>query len=72
MPVGVTKGSQKRPNITDKRVTIQPPTANYSDSEFGHMADALHSGVRRSLPETSGQDSDGSVDESPVNPRPPS
>ena len=38
MPVEVTRGTQKRPNNTDKRVTTQPPTANYSDTEFGHIS----------------------------------
>ena len=83
MPVGVTKGSQKRPGLADKHVTIQQPTANYSDSEVGHISgceseqgmgstltDALHHVARRSLPETSGQESDGTADQPPVAPRP--
>ena len=83
MPVGVTEGSQKRPAIVDKHVTIQQPTTNHSDSEYGHISggeseqgvgstltDALHPGARRTPPDTSEQDSDDTAIQPPVGPRP--
>ena len=82
-PVGVTKGSQKRPANVDKRVTIQQTTTNYSDSEFGQLSgfeseqavgststDALHPGDLRSPLDTSGQDSDDTAVQLPIGPRP--